>query len=285
MEKTRLIIDTEFQKRIRVLKPDEYSCLENSIKEEGCRDPLIIWDGFHIIVDGMNRYEICTRLNFPYQIKTRKFKDRNAVISWMLCNQLSRRNLTPDEFKLTLGELYNLEKQIQGTSNQHVQAKSEKAQSEPFHSTASKIASEHGVSPATVKRAGKFAEAVDTLKDKIDNFDPKEHTQKQVEQAAIAVKNGNVKLAEEMLEGNITPDTVSAQMEILESAMTVNNGVAVVKAFFIEVKCLAKKTFAPKWMNTINEDGKKTVQKDFKIFISDMEAYQDLFIKKIKEIE
>jgi hypothetical protein len=86
------------------------------------------------------------------------FKDREAVMDWMDANQLGRRNLSPDAFKLALGRRYNRMKKVQGGTgaNQHKQ----KAQFEPFASTADKLAVEHSVSRETVKRAGKFAEEV-----------------------------------------------------------------------------------------------------------------------------
>jgi hypothetical protein len=74
--------------------------------------------------------------------------------------RLEWRNLTPDAFKLALGRRYNRIKKVQGTNNQHVQAKGEKDQIDTFQSTAAKLAAEHSVSEATVKRAGKFAAEV-----------------------------------------------------------------------------------------------------------------------------
>ena len=55
--------------------------------------------------------------------------------------------------ELLLGRRYNRVKKKQGSNNQHVQEKSEKGQNDPFQTTAEKLAIQHGVSPATVKRA------------------------------------------------------------------------------------------------------------------------------------
>jgi hypothetical protein len=64
---------------------------------------------------------------------------------------IGRRNLSPDAFKLALGRRYNRRKKANDGSrgNQH----SAKGQIDPCQSTAEKLATEHGVSEATVKRA------------------------------------------------------------------------------------------------------------------------------------
>jgi DNA-binding transcriptional regulator/RsmH inhibitor MraZ len=61
----KLRIDPEFKSLIPPLATEEYAGLEESILAEGCRDALILWDG--ILIDGHNRYEICTRHNIPFE--------------------------------------------------------------------------------------------------------------------------------------------------------------------------------------------------------------------------
>jgi hypothetical protein len=78
-------------------------------------------------------------------------------MDWMDANQLGRRNLSPDAFKLALGRRYNRTKKAKGgdyTSKEAI------AQIDTKLNTAAKLAAEHSVSEATVKRAGKFAEEV-----------------------------------------------------------------------------------------------------------------------------
>ena len=86
-----LRIDPEFAALIPPLLPEEFAQLEQSILSEGCRDAIIVWG--NIIVDGHNRYRICSAHNIPYRTEARDFKDRDAAMLWMLQNQLGRRNL------------------------------------------------------------------------------------------------------------------------------------------------------------------------------------------------
>ena len=84
-------IDKEFADLIPPLTPEEYKGLEQSILADGCRDALVVWG--ETLVDGHNRYKICTEHNIPFTTVSKDFDDRNAAMLWMMNNQLSRRNL------------------------------------------------------------------------------------------------------------------------------------------------------------------------------------------------
>ena len=85
-------------------------------------------------------------------------------------NQLGRRNLSPVDFKLALGRRYNRTKKTFAEAG--ASGGASLGQSDPGLSTAAKLATQHGVSEATVKRAGKLAEAVEAhpeIKEAIDS--------------------------------------------------------------------------------------------------------------------
>jgi N6-adenosine-specific RNA methylase IME4 len=151
-------IDAEFKALIPPLAPDELAQLEANILRDGCRDPLVVWDD--ILIDGHNRFAICSKHGLEFETVEKDFQDREAVMDWMDANQLGRRNLSPDAFKLALGRRYNRSKKKQGAPQGNQNAGKQLDQNEPVVSTAAKLAAEHSVSEATVKRAGKFAEEV-----------------------------------------------------------------------------------------------------------------------------
>jgi hypothetical protein len=88
-----IIIDPEFRDLIPPLTPEEFTGLEASLKAEGCRDPLVIWDG--TIIDGHNRLEICTANGIQFETVAREFAAREEVIEWIIRNQFGRRNIAP----------------------------------------------------------------------------------------------------------------------------------------------------------------------------------------------
>ena len=90
-----MTVDSEFKNLIPPLSSEERQGLESSLLKEGCRDALVLWGD--ILIDGHNRYEICTKHNIPYKTVQREFGSREAVIEWIILNQFGRRNLPAHE--------------------------------------------------------------------------------------------------------------------------------------------------------------------------------------------
>jgi len=158
MNNAQIIIDKEFQSLIPPLSTEEKLQLEENIKIEGCRDTLITWHG--ILLDGHNRFEICRRLNIPFRTMGIELPDRDAAADWIDKNHLGRRNLTPDQMSLLRGRRYNRAKKTKTEAGS--MGGSSKGQNDTcLPSTADRLAKEHGVSPATIKRDGKIAAFMD----------------------------------------------------------------------------------------------------------------------------
>lgn len=88
-----ITIDPEFKALVPALSDAEFAQLEANILTDGCRDPLVVWHETNTLVDGHNRYEICTRHGIPFSVAYHEFDCREAVTVWMLENQLGRRNV------------------------------------------------------------------------------------------------------------------------------------------------------------------------------------------------
>jgi ParB family chromosome partitioning protein len=85
-------IDEGYQREIDPLTPEEYNALEESILEYGCRDAIVLWGD--TIVDGHNRYEICTSHDVPLRTMHMDFDSRDHALLWINNNQDARRNQT-----------------------------------------------------------------------------------------------------------------------------------------------------------------------------------------------
>jgi hypothetical protein len=154
-------IDAEFAGLIPPLSAEERQQLEDNIVEHGgARDPLVVWasKGTLTLLDGHNRYEICTRLELPFDVHELRFKSREEAADWIDKNQLGRRNLDARQMSLLRGRRYNRTKKANDGSrgNQHTEAADKM-------STAESLAAEHGVNEKTIRRDGEFAEAVEAL--------------------------------------------------------------------------------------------------------------------------
>lgn len=186
--KMSITIDTEFKAAIPDLWPEERKQLEENILQYGCRDPLVTWNG--TLIDGHNRYSICQEHGLDYKIVEIDLPDREAALDWIDANQLGRRNLTPDAFRLLIGRRYNRMKKAVNDGGKGTTKTV--PQNEERLSTAEKLANEHGVSRATVERAGEFAREVEEtpeLQEAINHREPVSKVKREIkrEQKAQAL--------------------------------------------------------------------------------------------------
>lgn len=109
-----------------------------------------------ILIDGHNRYEICERLGIQYGTIEIEFASREDAADWIDRNQEGRRNATPDQLSLIRGRRYNRAKKRHGGER-------EASDQNDHLKTSERLAEQHGVSAPTIRRDGKFAEAVEAL--------------------------------------------------------------------------------------------------------------------------
>jgi len=94
-------ISPAIQALIPPLQPDELRQLEANLAADGCRDPLVVWEQTGELLDGHNRYAICTKHRWPFDTVEIAFPDEAAAHAWVIRNQLGRRNL-PDAVRVQL---------------------------------------------------------------------------------------------------------------------------------------------------------------------------------------
>lgn len=88
----QLNINTEFQTLIPPLSFEELTSLEEKVKKEGCRDPIVVWN--NTIIDGHHRYAICQKHGISFNtLENTELESELDVKLWMINNQFSRRNL------------------------------------------------------------------------------------------------------------------------------------------------------------------------------------------------
>jgi hypothetical protein len=180
-------IDEELRSLIPPLSEEEYKQLEQNILQWGCLDPLKVWPVKDcddvILLDGHNRFAICSEHNVNYATEDILLIDRAAAIDWMIDQQLGRRNLSAERIFYLRGLQYRREKAKHGSEgggrgNQHTILVSsqndhllESSNSEAIErpgtqlKTAEKLAAKHGVSPRTIQRDADYSEAIDRIEE------------------------------------------------------------------------------------------------------------------------
>lgn len=161
--KNNIRIDPELDGLIPPLAPDELEQLELSLKQEGCREPLIVWQtgDDYVLVDGHNRYRLCQKNNISFDIRLKTFESRAEVKDWMIGNQMARRNLSTLQMSYLRGLRYENEKNTWGGSRDRKEANGHNVHLPS--PTAEKLSEEYGVNEKTIRRDGQFAVALEKL--------------------------------------------------------------------------------------------------------------------------
>ena len=188
----KLQIDAGFKWLIPPLSAIELEQLEQNIIRDGCREPICVWN--NTILDGHNRYEICSRLQIPFRIQRIDFENREEAIAWICANQLGRRNITEETRKYLIGKRYEMEKMLgahnaAGTNQYTKKEVRYNLLTEPhFNETAcrtrERLGEEYRISDGTVNKYGVYAHALDSLSQSVPELVPK-------------ILSGDVKLSHE----------------------------------------------------------------------------------------
>lgn len=149
-------IDPEFDSLIPPLSANELTDLHQSLDSEGCRDALVAWEGQNILLDGHNRIRYCREKGYPYPVIEKACADREQAKSYIILNQLSRRNLSPAAESYLRGKRY-LEAKQQGARNDLTSGQTDQM------TAAEQLGAEFKVGEKTIRRDSKFAQAVDEI--------------------------------------------------------------------------------------------------------------------------
>jgi len=170
-------VNNEFEKLVPPLTESEFGELENSILADGCLNPIVMWKGSNILVDGHHRHAICNKHGIEPRVVEIDLADRDAARAWIIRHQLGRRNLTPfQKVELALQMEPSIRKtakenQIAGgkSKNQLCQISDEAIKPVDTKKELAKIA---GVSHDTIARAKKIHESgSEGAKDKLRRGD------------------------------------------------------------------------------------------------------------------
>ncbi|BDD06941.1 hypothetical protein [Aureibacter tunicatorum] len=212
---------------------EERAQLEENIRKEGVRDPLVIWkrDDDQVLIDGHNRYSIIQKLKSEgvdqdFKLKILPFENIEEVKDWMILNQLGRRNLTPEQSSELRGLYYEREKKKPGGTgaNQYTELR---GQNDPeAKKTAEKLAEKLNVSAKTIKRDEQFAKGLR----KIAESNPQ--MKQDILQRKVKVNKTDVQKLSKV-EGALKIDKVDDIKSVVEKKPTEDLSVEVKEEFLV----------------------------------------------------
>src|SRR3984957_18430351 len=109
-----LVVDPELRRLVPLQSRGEVRALGASLKSEGCRDPLLVWKGRDVVLDGHTRRDLCMYLKQKVKVRDVELADERAAVEYVLEIQRQRRNLTREAMSYFRGAEYNAVKEQRG---------------------------------------------------------------------------------------------------------------------------------------------------------------------------
>lgn len=182
--KQNIVILDELKNLIPPLLDSEYLSLKENLQKHGCKDPLKLWqttnktlsrvgvseEPVYVLIDGHNRFKLCTELQIPFNIQIDNFDSLKDVRDFMIDFQLSRRNITTQQASYLRGLRYNTEKRdtlsnlkIQDSDINLPNGHNDHLEDFEKKTTAQELGTYFNVGEKTIRRDAAFARGLDKL--------------------------------------------------------------------------------------------------------------------------
>jgi hypothetical protein len=159
-----LVIDAEIRDLIPPPSAAEEAELERQLLAEGCRDPLVVWAGRRILLDGHTRLRLCLKHGLPFRVTEVHLPNREAAVAWVLARQGGRRNLSAEWRAYLRGRHYLRDRRAPGGTGANQHCAPWAGQNEhAAPSVLRRLAALYRVGQATLRRDARFAADVDAL--------------------------------------------------------------------------------------------------------------------------
>ena len=176
---------------------------ENMLAEGGAHDPLVIWDGHDILLDGHHRYRVLkAHPELQWYPKYVSLEDETEAREWIIKTALGKRNLTPVQWQELVGRLYKARKSRHGGDRK---SSTKKTDLKPQGRVTEQIAKELGVNKDTVLNASYFVDGLEAAEAVIPGI-------------ADRVRSGELpaQKAEVRRWGKMTPEQIKESEEIIK---------------------------------------------------------------------
>ena len=162
MELKNIKVLPRFRDKIPPQTEEQFKQLEENILTEGrVREPLTLWKGHNVLVDGHHRKRVLDEHpEIPFTIDEIEFADEDAVDEWIIKNQLGKHNLTPIQLTVLQGLLYKQRKTSSGGDRKPNPEKQD-LKSQGFKSMSYAVGKELGVSHDTIEKAEKVVDGLE----------------------------------------------------------------------------------------------------------------------------
>lgn len=171
-----IIVDPRFRDKIPKPSEEERRRLEENILADGyVREPLVLWKGKNILVDGHNRWDIIQRHSeIPYETVEQEFGNEWDVIAWICRNQLGRRNISKVVYDKLIQEEHDAIQMANGGDRRSAVFAGNKSVGEnpqlKSQEARAVVAHEHGITENAVRSAVEFGRGLDAAEAAVPGF-------------------------------------------------------------------------------------------------------------------
>ncbi|WP_028515172.1 hypothetical protein [Ruminococcus flavefaciens] len=163
--------DPEIMRLSIPISQEQSKRLESSIIENGCLEPIVVWNG--IILDGHKRYKMCSDEGINFDIREKKFKNLYEAAIWVCYQRIKQYDKFSIQYCYLVGKLYSYLKVVtleqrkeSGYHENHKNGEERKPAYEDY--TSFHLGNIIGLHRTTVQRYRRISEAMD----KIDQVEP-----------------------------------------------------------------------------------------------------------------
>lgn len=161
-------INYDFENLLPKQTADQFRQMEeNMIAEGGAHDPLIIWDGHDVLLDGHHRMRVLkAHPELSWYPKYVSLTDEDDAKEWIIKKAIGERNLTPIQQEDLTGQLLDMRKGRRGgTAQRGNNGRYQKSQNETSGKAdvAQEIADELGIARSSVYRAADTHHGLDAI--------------------------------------------------------------------------------------------------------------------------
>ena len=159
-----LRLERDFQRLSIPARDEQQSILEKSLRENGCLEPIVTWNG--VLIDGYKRYRFCMDEGIDISVEENEFPSKEEAISWVCRQRIRDYSPLTAAYRYLVGKLYIEQKTIYRAIRK--QPESERIiQLDPLYNRASHyVGKELQINRSTVEHHGTYALAMDQIAEK-----------------------------------------------------------------------------------------------------------------------
>lgn len=144
--------------------PDKQTEFEKALMRDGCRKPILVWNG--VIIDGYKRYRFCCDEGIEYTVEDMEFPSEEEAVSWICRKRIPLCDKLTPAYRYLIGRLYIAQKQIFQTDKKLPEEERMIHFNTHRHRISCLVGEETNLFRSTIEAYGSYTESMNQIADK-----------------------------------------------------------------------------------------------------------------------